>query len=105
LRPRVHAYLRPQLRRLALGRALVAGAYVEGDVQSGAYFDSADVVPIPTRILLGAGVQLAAPRTGLVLAVSAKNLTNLHPLDVEQYPLPGRSIFLSLMWSNESKKE
>jgi len=105
LRPRVHAYLRPQLRRLALGRALVAGAYVEGDFQTGAYFDSADIVPIATRLLLGAGVQVASPRTGLLLALSAKNLTDARALDVVQYPLPGRSIFLSLMWSNESKKE
>ncbi len=105
LRPRAHAYLRPQLRRLALGRALCAGAYVEGDFQTGAYFDSANIVPIATRLLLGAGIQIAAPRTGLLLAVSAKNLTNTRALDVVQYPLPGRSIFLSLMWSNESKKE
>lgn len=105
LRPRVHAYLRPQLRRLALGRALVGAAYVEGELQSGAYHDSADVVPIDRRPLLGAGVQVEAPRAGLRLALSAKNLTNVQGFDVEQYPLPGRSIFLSLMWSNETNKE
>ena len=106
LRPRVHAYLRPQLRRLALGRALVGLAYVEGDLQAGAYHDSADIVPVGTRLLLGAGVEVAAPRSGLRLALSAKNLTNVQKIfDVVHYPLPGRSIFLSLMWSNESKKE
>ncbi len=104
-RPRLHAYLRPQLRRWPLGRALVAGAYVEGDFQTGTYFDSADIVAVQTRLLLGAGVEVAAPRTGLLLALSAKNLTDAHPLDVIGYPLPGRSIFLSLMWSNETKKE
>ncbi len=106
LRPRMHAYLRPQLRRLALGRALVGLAYVEGDLQSGAYRDSANIAPITTRFLLGAGVEIEAPRTGLRLALSAKNLTDLQKtFDVVQYPLPGRSIFLSLMWSNEMKKE
>jgi len=104
-RPRVHGYLRPQLRRLALGRALVALAYVEGDLQAGAYRDSANIAPIGTRVLLGAGVEVDAPSTGLRLALSAKNLTNLQTFDVVQYPLPGRSIFLSLMWSNETKKE
>jgi outer membrane receptor protein involved in Fe transport len=104
-RPRVHAYLRPQLRRVALGRALCGRAYVEGDLQAGAYRDSADIVPVGTRLLLGAGVEVDAPRTGLRLALSAKNLTNVQTFDVVQYPLPGRSIFLSLMWSNESKKE
>ena len=74
-RPRVHAYLRPQLRRLALGRALVGLAYVEGDLQAGAYRDSANIAPIGTRLLLGAGVEVDAPRTGLRLALSAKNLT------------------------------
>ncbi len=77
LRPRVHGFLRPQLRRLALGRALEASVYVEGDLQTGAYFDSANVVPIATRVVLGAGVQIAAPRAGLLLALSAKNLTEL----------------------------
>jgi iron complex outermembrane receptor protein len=105
LRPRVHAYLRPQLRRVALGRALCGRAYVEGDLQAGAYRDSADIVPVGTRVLLGAGVEVDALRTGLRLALSAKNLTDVHTFDVVQYPLPGRSIFLSLMWSNESKKE
>jgi iron complex outermembrane receptor protein len=104
-RPRVHAYLRPQLRRLALGRALVALAYVEGDLQAGAYRDSANIAPMGTRLLLGAGVEVDAPFTGLRLALSAKNLTNAQIFDVVQYPLPGRSIFLSLMWSNETKKE
>ena len=105
-RPRVHAYLRPQLHRLALSRSLVGLAYVEGDLQAGAYRDSANIAPIGTRFLLGAGVEIEAPRTGLRLALSAKNLTDVrNTFDVVHYPLPGRSIFLSLMWSNETKKE
>jgi outer membrane receptor protein involved in Fe transport len=105
LRPRVHAYLRPQLRRIALSRSLEASAYVEGDFQDGAYFYSANVVPVGARLLLGAGVEVGAPRTGLRLLASAKNLTDARALDVIQYPLPGRSVFVSLMWSNESIKE
>jgi outer membrane receptor protein involved in Fe transport len=105
LRPRVHAYLRPQLRRLALGRALTAGAYVEGDLRAGAYFDSANIVGQGTRLLVGAGVEIGAARGGLRLTVSAKNLTDSRALDVIQFPLPGRSVFASLMWSNESIKE
>jgi iron complex outermembrane receptor protein len=105
LRPHVHAYLRPQLRRLALGRGLTAGAYVEGDLRAGAYYDSANVAAVGTRPLLGAGVEIGAPRAGLRLTVSAKNLTDSRALDVIQYPLPGRSVFASVMWSNESTKE
>jgi len=71
---------------------------------TGAFRDSADIVPVGTRLLLGAGVEIDGLRTGLRLALSAKNLTNVQTFDVVQYPLPGRSIFLSLMWSNESKR-
>ncbi len=105
LRPRVQAYLRSQLRHLPLGRSVEAGAYVEGDVQDGAYVDGANIVPLGARLLLGAGVEVAAPRTGLRLLASAKNLTDSRALDVIQYPPPGRSVFVSLMWSNESIKE
>jgi outer membrane cobalamin receptor len=105
LRPQVQAFARPRVRRLALGRWLEAGAYLEGDLSAGAFFDSANLVPVGRRVLLGAGVELGAPRAGLRLAVSAKNLTDVHALGLVQYPLPGRSIFLSLNWSNETRKE
>ena len=106
LRPRVQAYLRPRVRRLPLGRALVAGAYVEGDLTAGAFHDGANLVPVTPRFLLGAGVEIGAPRAGLRLAITAKNLTDLRDQQqVIQYPLPGRSIFLSVNWSNENIKE
>jgi outer membrane receptor protein involved in Fe transport len=105
LRPRLHTYLRPQLRRLPLGRGLVAGAYVEGDLTAGAFFDPANTVPLASRFLLGAGVEVGAPRAGLRLVVSAKNLTDSQTVEVLQYPPPGRSFFLSLNWSHESTKE
>jgi iron complex outermembrane receptor protein len=104
-RPRLNAYLRPQLRRLPLGRGLVAGAYLEGDLAAGAYHDPANTVPLEPRMLLGAGIEVGAPRAGLRLAVSAKNLTDARALEVLQYPPPGRSIFLSLNWSHETIKE
>jgi outer membrane cobalamin receptor len=102
LRPRVQAYLRPQLRRLPLGRWLSVGAYVEGDVRAGAFFDGANIVPIAARLLLGAGIDVDAPRAGLRVALSAKNLTDSRALEVIQYPPPGRSIFLSCLWSHEA---
>ena len=106
MRPRVQAYLRPRVRGLPLGRGLAAGAYVEGDLAAGAFHDAANTVPVDARFLLGAGVELGAPRAGLCLAINGKNLTNLRDQQQRlQYPLPGRSIFLSLTWSNETIKE
>jgi iron complex outermembrane receptor protein len=105
LRPRVLAYLRPQLRRLPLGRGLVAGVYLEGDLAAGAFADPANLVPLRRRLLLGAGLEVGAPRAGVRLLLSAKNLTDSQALEVVQYPRPGRSIFLSLNWSHEPIKE
>jgi outer membrane receptor protein involved in Fe transport len=105
-RPRVQAYLRPRLRSLPLGRRLCVGAYVEGDLAAGAFHDASNQEPIDARVLLGAGVELDAPRAGLRLAINGKNLTDLRDQQqVLQYPLPGRSIFLSVTWSNETIKE
>jgi outer membrane receptor protein involved in Fe transport len=104
-RPRVQAYLRPQLRRLPLGAGLEGAAYVEGDLATGTYLDPANIEPTGPRFLLGAGVEVRAPRAGLRLLISAKNLTNSDTLQVVQYPLPGRSIFLSVNWSHETIKE
>jgi len=104
-RPRWHGYLRPQLRHLPLGRGLEAGVYLEGDLGAGAYYDPANLVPLPRRLLLGAGLEVGAPRAGLRLVASAKNLTDSRALEVVKFPPPGRSIFVSLNWSHESIKE
>jgi outer membrane receptor protein involved in Fe transport len=105
VRPRFHGYLRPQLRRLPIGRGLEAGLYLEGDLAAGAYVDPSNLVPLPRRLLLGAGLEVGAPRAGLRLAVSAKNLTDSRALEVVQFPPPGRSLFVSLSWSHETVKE
>jgi outer membrane cobalamin receptor len=99
-RPRYRGYARPELRRLMVAPGVAASVFVEGDVSAGAYFDSNNISPIAARLLVGAGVAVAVARAGLRVTVSAKNLTNVDYLDLTYYPLPGRSVFASVMWSS-----
>ncbi|HET6284595.1 MAG TPA: TonB-dependent receptor [Polyangia bacterium] len=103
--PRYHAYLRPELRNLFEGRRVVAGAYVEADLSSGAFRDSNNQSPIPTRLLVGGGLLVDVPHAGLRLTVSAQNLGDSRINDITGYPVPGRLVFASLMWSSGFRGE
>jgi iron complex outermembrane receptor protein len=108
LRPRYHAYLRPELRRLLDRHGVSLGAYLEGDLRAGAFSDDANLTALPDRLLIGAGLTIDVSRARMRLTLSAKNLTDSRALDLPWYPLPGRSVFASLMWSNrldETPKE
>jgi vitamin B12 transporter len=95
-RPRLRAYARPELRGLPLGRNLTVGLYADLDVTSGRYQDAANLVEMPARALFGAGGYVALPRAGVRVLGSAYNLGNSRTDDVLEYPLPGRSVFLTL---------
>jgi iron complex outermembrane receptor protein len=105
-RPRLRAYARPELRNLALAGRWRWGLYADLDVTSGNYLDSPNLVEVNPRVLFGAGGQIEAPHWGLRLVWSAQNLANTPVVDFIGYPLPGRSIFLTLQWSTpETNKE
>jgi len=105
-RPRLRAYARPELRDLPLAGRWRWGLYADLDVTSGNYLDSANLVEVSPRVLFGAGGQVSAPQWGLRLVASAQNLANTPVVDFTGYPLPGRSIFLTLQWStSEANKE
>lgn len=98
LRPRGHANLRVELRRVPLLWRLEGGAYLEGDATEGNYLDPANFIGLPPRLLLGAGVTVAwSPYLRLVF--SARNLTDSRLSDFGGYPLPGRSFFATLTLS------
>lgn len=94
-RPRMHATVRPELRGL---RVLAAelGAYIELDVTSGNYVDPANLVLLPSRVLLGAGASMGFERGRVRLIASVNNLTNASESDLLSYPLPGRAYYLTL---------
>jgi iron complex outermembrane receptor protein len=100
-RPQIHAVLRPELRALAIGAAELGG-YVELDAISGNYVDPANLVRLPGRLLLGAGASLAIDRGRIRVIASATNLTAQAVSDVQSYPLPGRTVFLTLALDTQS---
>lgn len=94
-RPRVHLTARPELRGVrAWGTEL--GGYVELDFTGGNYVDRANLVELPSRTLLGAGVSIAFARGRVRLVASGHNLTNARVSDVLAYPLPGRAFYLTV---------
>jgi outer membrane cobalamin receptor len=101
-RPRWHAYARPELVRLPLPRAasIDVGAFVDGAVTAGAFDDPANLVPLPARLLVGAGLSVAHPRSGLRAVVSAQNLTDTATWDTSYWPIPGRTIYFALGWQS-----
>lgn len=98
LRPRWRAYARPELRALRLGRAWQAGVYGDTDATGGNYLDPANLASLPARVLFGAGAYAESVATGVRVVVSAQNLGDSHVNDLADFPLPGRSIFLSLQF-------
>ena len=105
-RPRLRSYARPELRNLRLAGRWRWGLYADLDATSGNYLDSANLVEVNPRVLFGAGGNIEAPQWGLRLVASAHNLANTPVVDFTGYPLPGRSVFLTLQWSTpDANKE
>jgi outer membrane cobalamin receptor len=98
-RPRVSGYLRPELVHVPLAASLELGAYADADVRGQSYADSGNLLTLGARLLLGAGVTVAAPRTGLRLTASAANLTDDRHADFVDWALPGRTLFVTLAFA------
>jgi len=98
--PRWHAYARPELVRLAAGRAVEVGAFVDADWRARTYVDLANVAAERPRLLLGVGLTADVPRWQVHLAASGQNLNDSRIGDFPNWPLPGRSFFVSLTWMN-----
>ncbi|HVV50942.1 MAG TPA: TonB-dependent receptor [Polyangia bacterium] len=103
--PRWSGYARPEAVRLGLPHGLELGAYVDGAVLAGGYDDPARLFSIPAAVLVGAGASLSRPRSGLRLTVSALNLTDLTAWNVSYWPLPGRTVFVSLAYDSASAED
>lgn len=89
-------YARADVAHRLLGRE--AAAWIDVAAQSEAFLDQANFQRVDGRVLLGAGVRTElAGRVAAQLA--AANLTNRRTDDLYGYPLPGRSLLLSLDWS------
>jgi vitamin B12 transporter len=105
LRPRVRACIRPELERLALFRGWTLGLYAQGDVTGGNYLDPANLARLPARVLLGAGLHVTSPAGRWRLLASGENLGDSRINDLAGFPLPGRSVFLTLQWSTAADNQ
>jgi outer membrane cobalamin receptor len=98
LHPRLRGYARPELRAVPLPGGLSFGLYADAELTGARYDDPANQSRQPARVLLGAGGYLdgAALGTGMRAVVSAYNLGGHRRPEVLDYPLPGRSLFVTL---------
>ncbi len=103
--PRVSGYARPELVRLGLPRGFEVGAYADASILAGAYDDPANVKAISTQVLLGAGASLSWLPARLRLTLSALNLTGLSTWNFTYWPLPGRTVYLSLAYDSAAAQE
>jgi iron complex outermembrane receptor protein len=110
-------YARADVVRRVVGRR--ASIWVDGSWQSSTYLDQANLMTVPARALAGTGarVELAA---GLAASIAVENIADtriqhlaLDPAprpdltetptalaDVAGFPLPGRTVYVSLDWSH-----
>jgi vitamin B12 transporter len=109
-------YARADVVRRVLGH--VTSLWLDGSYQSKTYLDQASLMSVPARALAGTGVRVEVAG-GLAAALAVENLTDVRiqylPLDpaprpdltetptaladVAGFPLPGRTIYVSLDWS------
>jgi hypothetical protein len=94
--PALRAYVRPELRALPLGQSFEAGLYGDLDVVGPRFADPSNLVEQPGRLVFGAGATLAYRPAGVRALLSAYNLGDARGVDVLEYPLPGRSFFVTL---------
>ena len=97
--PALRAYVRPELRELPLGRQVAAGLYGELESTGRRFQDPANLVPPARPQRPGRGGLPGLPARRLRAVLSAYNLGNAAAPDVLDFPLPGRSFFLTLQFA------
>jgi outer membrane cobalamin receptor len=97
--PRVSGYLRTEVVHLPLPGALELAGYADAAVRTEPYADTGNLLVLGARLLVGAGVTLAAPRLGLRLTASGANLTDDRHPDLYDWALPGRTLFVTLAYA------
>lgn len=101
LRPRVQAYARPELVSPALGPIDAITLFGEVTHVGGNFVDVANLVALDARTQLGAGVAITGLGRRLELAVTVRDLLDARGTDVLGFPLPGRSLAVTLTGREE----
>lgn len=98
--PRYRGYGRLEWRQPVDTAGLVVCAYADLDGSAGNFRTTGPYSALPARLLAGAGLVMEHLRSGLRLAATALNLTDRRVEDFANYPLPGRSVYVTLGWSS-----
>jgi len=77
-------------RRVQLGASL---QYLGGN-----YLNPGNRTPVESRTIAGASIGVSPFGPAFILTLEGKNLGDNRIVDVGGYPLPGRSLFLSIAW-------
>lgn len=93
-RPWLRATTRPQWSQ-AIGAHTQLTVFGEVDWQQGVYMDPANLVALPNRGMLGAGVRLGL-QNKLELSATAQNLLDARAFDLAGFPLPSRAFMIAL---------
>lgn len=83
----------------AASRDFSAALWTAGQWQAGYFLDSANLVALPGRALVSAGMRGEFPRAGLHVDVRLDNAADVPWFDLVGYPLPGRTAWLQVGWS------
>lgn len=76
-----------------------AALWTAGQWQSGYFLDAANLVALPGRVLLSAGVRTELPSLGLHVDARLDNAADVPWFDLVGYPLPGRTAWLQVGWA------
>jgi outer membrane receptor protein involved in Fe transport len=96
--PRTRGYGRVEWRQPIAATTVAISAYADLDAQAGNHWTTTGNAA-PPRLLSGAGLAVEHARSGLRLVASGLDLGDARVEDFPGYPLPGRSVFVTLGWS------
>ncbi len=96
LRPWLTGYLRPEVRAFGLGPLDSLGIFADLIYVSDAFWDPANTASIPARSRVGLGVSAAVWERRLRVDVAVRDIFDQRGFDLLGFPLPGRSLTVSL---------
>ncbi|HEX2660551.1 MAG TPA: TonB-dependent receptor [Polyangia bacterium] len=97
--PRYRGYGRAEWRQPVVAGSWTISGYADLDATAGDHWTTT-ANTTPARLLVGAGAAVEHARSGLRLVASGLDLGDSRVEDFPGYPLPGRSVFVSLGWSH-----
>ncbi|PIE17598.1 MAG: hypothetical protein CSA66_05520 [Proteobacteria bacterium] len=101
-RPELQAHLRLEgYHDLATAAVGEVGARLEIEHLSGAFLDAANLVAVPERLRLAVGAHALVADGRFRVDLALRNLTDERTQDLSGFPLPGRSLMVSLRWTPE----